>query len=136
MFTYHTPAGIRPPFAHYSFAVEVPAGARLLFCSGQLGITLEDSIPEAAEAQAELCFQAIGKVLACAGMGFHELVRINAYVTSADHLKAYMRVRDQYVASPPPASTLMIVSGFANPAFKIEIEAIAASLTPQTKDGP
>jgi len=37
-----------------------------------------------------------------------------------------MRVRDEFVGSPPPASTLMIVSGFARPQFKVEIEAIAA----------
>jgi enamine deaminase RidA (YjgF/YER057c/UK114 family) len=37
-----------------------------------------------------------------------------------------MEVRDRYVASPPPASTLMIVSGFARPEFKVEVEVIAA----------
>jgi enamine deaminase RidA (YjgF/YER057c/UK114 family) len=30
------------------------------------------------------------------------------------------------VVSPPPASTLMIVSGFARPEFKVEVEVIAA----------
>ena len=38
----------------------------------------------------------------------------------------YMIVRDRYVALPPPASTLMIVSGFTRPEFKVEVEAIAA----------
>ena len=127
MFQHHTPAGIRPPFANYSFAVEVPPGTRLLFCSGQLGVTLEDVIPDEAEAQAELCFKAIAAVLASAGMGLQHLVRLNAYVTSRDYLPAYMKVRDRVVAAPPPASTLMIVSGFANPAFKVEIEAVAAA---------
>jgi enamine deaminase RidA (YjgF/YER057c/UK114 family) len=31
------------------------------------------------------------------------------------------------VALPPPASTLMIVSGFTQPEFKVEVEAIAAT---------
>jgi enamine deaminase RidA (YjgF/YER057c/UK114 family) len=35
-------------------------------------------------------------------------------------------VRDRYVMLPPPASTLMIVSGFTRPEFKVEVEAIAA----------
>jgi enamine deaminase RidA (YjgF/YER057c/UK114 family) len=35
-------------------------------------------------------------------------------------------VRDRYVAAPPPASTLMIVQGFARPDFKVEVEIIAA----------
>jgi enamine deaminase RidA (YjgF/YER057c/UK114 family) len=124
----HTPPGIRPPFANYSFGVEVPPGARLLVCSGQLGITVDDVIPESAEAQADLCFAAIGTVLAAAGMGPRDVVRLNAFVTGREHLKAYMAARDRFVASPPPASTLMIVSGFANEAFKVEIEAIAAKV--------
>jgi enamine deaminase RidA (YjgF/YER057c/UK114 family) len=37
-----------------------------------------------------------------------------------------MQVRDRMIAEPPPASTLLIVSGFARPEFKVEIEAVAA----------
>jgi enamine deaminase RidA (YjgF/YER057c/UK114 family) len=37
-----------------------------------------------------------------------------------------MAVRDRYVALPAPASTLMIVSGFTRPEFKVEIEVLAA----------
>lgn len=121
-----TPPSIRPPFARYSHAVEVPAGHRLLFASGQLGIALDDHVPEEAGAQAELCFRAIGEILREAGMGFGDIVRINAFVTDRAHLRAYMEVRDRVIASPPPASTLMIVSGFARPEFKVEVEVIAA----------
>jgi enamine deaminase RidA (YjgF/YER057c/UK114 family) len=121
-----TPATIRPPFANYSHAMEVPAGHRLLFASGQLGIAPDDRIPEEAGAQADLCFRSIGAILEAAGMGFADLVRINAFVTDRAFLKPYMEARDRYVASPPPASTLMIVSGFARPEFKVEIEVIAA----------
>ncbi len=39
----------------------------------------------------------------------------------------YMEVRDRLFAEPLPASTLMIVSGFARPEFKVEIEVIAAA---------
>jgi 2-iminobutanoate/2-iminopropanoate deaminase len=128
MLTRHTPPGIRPPFANYAFGVEIPAGARILVCSGQLGITLEDIIPESAEAQADLCFAAIEKVLASAGMTKADVVRFNAFVTGREHLKAYMVARDRWVVSPAPASTLMIVSGFARPEFHVEIEAIAAKV--------
>jgi enamine deaminase RidA (YjgF/YER057c/UK114 family) len=121
-----TPPTIRPPFANYSHGIEVPAGCRLLFVSGQLGITRDDHVPDAAEAQAELCFKAIGAVLGEAGMSHADIVRIDAFVTDRAHLKPYMDVRDRYVASPPPASTLMIVSGFARPEFKIEVEVVAA----------
>ena len=121
-----TPAAIRPPFARYSHAVEVPAGSRLVVASGQLGITSDDVIPEDAGEQARLCFEAIGAILAEAGMDYSDIVRINAFVTGREHLKPYMAVRDRFVGNPPPASTLMIVSGFARPEFKVEVEVIAA----------
>lgn len=120
------PSAIRRPFARYSHAVEVKAGARLLFTSGQLGIAADEAIPESAEEQAELCLRAIAACLAEAGMGPGDIVRLNAYVTDRAHMAGYMAARDRFVADPPPASTLMIVAGFTRPEFKVEIEALAA----------
>jgi 2-iminobutanoate/2-iminopropanoate deaminase len=125
--TPHTPPALHPPFAQYSHGIEVPAGHRILFASGQLGITKEKHVPEDAAGQAELCFQAIGEILKSAGMRYTDIVRINAFVTDRAHLKDYMAVRDRYVADPPPASTLMIVSGFAAEIYKVEVEVIAAA---------
>lgn len=121
------PAAIRPPFARYSHGVEVPAGTRLVFCSGQLGVAADDSVPEDAGAQAELCFSNIAATLAEAGMTLAHILRINAYVTDRAFLRPYMAVRDRLFADPLPASTLMIVAGFARPEFKVEVEAVAAA---------
>ncbi len=127
MLRHLTPSGVRTPFGKYSHAVEVQTGARLLFCSGQLGIDVHDAIPDTVEAQAVLCFEALGRCLVEAGMGFANVIRINAYVTDRVHMAPYMQVRDRYVASPPPASTLMIVTGFTRPDFKVEVEIVAAA---------
>lgn len=120
------PLAIRRPFARYSHAVEIPAGARLLLVSGQLGISPDDVIPEDVEAQAALCLAAIEACLLEAGMARGDIVRLNAYVTDRAHMPGYMAARDRFIADPPPASTLMIVSGFTRPEFKVEIEALAA----------
>ncbi|MER9340018.1 RidA family protein [Mesorhizobium sp. M0601] len=126
MFKFLTPKSIKPPFARYSHGVELPPGKRLVLCSGQVAITADDQIPEGASAQTELCFQNISAILGEAGLGLSDIVRINAYVTDRAFLRPYMEVRDRLFASPAPASTLMIVSGFARPEFKVEIEVIAA----------
>lgn len=126
MFRFLTPKSIRPPFARYSHGVEVPASNRLVFCSGQLGIGPEEAIPDDAGAQAELCFANIAAILGEAGLGLPDIVRINAFVTDRAHMRPYMTVRDRLFADPVPASTLMIVSGFTRPEFKVEIEVIAA----------
>lgn len=121
-----SPKAIRPPFARYSHGVEVPAGQRLVFCSGQLGIAPDESVPDDPGAQARLCFDNIAAILAEAGMSLENVLRINAFVTDRAHLRAYMDVRDRLFVEPYPASTLMIVSGFARPEFKVEIEVVAA----------
>jgi 2-iminobutanoate/2-iminopropanoate deaminase len=120
------PSSIHPPFANYAHGLEVAPGARLIFCSGQLGIGRDSVVPDAVEAQARLCFRSISAILGEAGMSLADIVRINAYVSAAEYLSGYMKVRDEFVGAPAPASTLMIVQGFARPEFKIEIEAIAA----------
>lgn len=122
-----TPPDMAPPFARYSHAVEVPAGRRLVVCSGQLGIDSQGAVPADVEGQTRLCFENIGRILAAAGMNLSDIVRINAYVTGREHLAGYMKTRDEFTGSPPPASTLMIVSGFARPEFVVEVEVIAAA---------
>jgi enamine deaminase RidA (YjgF/YER057c/UK114 family) len=121
------PSSIRAPFARYSHGAELPAGQRLVFCSGQLGIAADGTVPETAKEQADLCFANIAAILGEAGMTLTNIVRINAYVTDRAHMQGYMESRDAHVGTPPPASTLMIVSGFTLPAFKVEIEVVAAA---------
>lgn len=99
-----------------------------MFCSGQLGIGPEAQVPEDPVAQTELCFENVRSILAAAGMGFDDVVRINAYVTDRAYMQAYMSVRDRLFPQPAPASTLMIVSGFTREEFKVEVEVIAARI--------
>jgi enamine deaminase RidA (YjgF/YER057c/UK114 family) len=106
--------------------MEVGEGSRLVLCSGQLGVAADDAIPGGVEAQTALCFDNIAAILGEAGLTLRDVVKLNAYVTGREHMAGYMAVRDRYVGDPPPASTLMIVSGFTKPEFVVEIEAIAA----------
>lgn len=121
-----SPTQIHPPFAPYSHGVLVPPGHKLVFCSGQLGIGADKAVPSDCAGQTRICFDNIAAILAEASMGLANIIRINAYVTGREHLPDYMGVRNSLFAEPYPASTLMIVSGFARPEFVVEIEAIAA----------
>lgn len=121
-----TPTDIHPPFAPYSHASVVPAGQKLVFCSGQLGIDPDGNVPPDCEGQTKLCFSNIAAILREGGLGLADIVRINAYVSGREHLAPYMAVRNALFAEPYPASTLMIVSGFARAEFVVEIEVVAA----------
>ncbi len=122
------PDEIAPPFARYAHGVEVPEGHRLIFASGQLGLAADGTVPEQAKAQAEICFSNLDSILRAGGGTASDTVRINAYVTDRAHMAGYMAARDRWLAGVTrlPASTLVIVSGFTRPEFKVEVEIVAA----------
>ena len=127
MLTRLAPAALPPPFARYAHGVHVAVGAELVFCSGQLGLDAAGVVPADARGQADICFAAIAAILAEAGMGLADIVRLNAYVTAREHMAGYMAARDAALAGrEPPASTLVIVAGFTRPEFLVEVEAVAA----------
>ena len=124
-----TPDSIAPPFARYAHGVEIPGGWRIAATSGQLPLAAGGTVPEGAEAQAALCFANCAAILAEAGMGPNDVVRINAFVTDRAHMAGYMAARDAWLADATslPASTLVIVTGFTRPEFLVEIEITAAA---------
>ena len=123
-----TPEDIAPPFARYAHGVEVPANSKLIFTSGQLGMAADGTVPEEVGDQADICFANLDAILRSGGAGREDVVRINAFVTDRAYMAGYMAARDRWLANVTrlPASTLMIVSGFTRPEFKVEIELVAA----------
>ena len=123
------PATVRPPFARYAHGVEIPAGWRLVQTAGQLGISPEDYVPEDAYDQAVICFECIEEILAAAEMSANDVAHVSAYVTDRAHFPDYMRARDEFLSQTDrlPSSTLLIVSGFTRPEFKVEVEVLAAA---------
>ncbi len=123
------PTGIRTPFGRYAPGVEIPPGARMVLTSGQLGVGPDDTVPAGASAQAALCFANCGAILAEAGMGPADVVRIAAFVTDRAHFAPYMAARDGWLGAGTrlPVSTLVIVAGFTRPEFLVEVEVTAAA---------
>ena len=127
MRTSFTPTDIHPGFGRYHQAVEVTAGQRLLFLSGLLGIRLDDTVPEKFEDQVHIVFAAIDACLAQARMGREHIVHMRTYLVDGRDRPSYMRMRDAWVSEPVPASTLLLVGALVDPAFKVEIEVVAAA---------
>ncbi len=122
------PATLHPPFARYVHGRVVGPRARLILTSGQLPVRKDGTTPDGAEAQAALCFANIAEILAEGGAAAEHVIRVNAYVTDRAHMAGYMAARDAFFAAcaTPPASTLVIVSGFTRPEFLVEVEVTAA----------
>lgn len=123
------PATVRKPFGHYNHGLVLPSQGELLVTSGQLGIRPDETIPDSIEEQAVICFEAIGAILEEAGMSFADVIRIAGFVTRREDFAPYMAVRDRYTLEPRPVSTLLIVTGFTRPEFKVEVEVTALKST-------
>jgi 2-iminobutanoate/2-iminopropanoate deaminase len=61
-----------------------------------------------------------------AGMAVGDLVKITQYLTRAEDIPAYAKVRARVLGDARPASMLMVVAALPRPQFLLEIEAVAA----------
>lgn len=122
----HNPPTAIPPLSHYAQAMEVAPGLRWLVLSGQVGVSHEHETYERFEDQARAAFASIEALLADAGMALEDVVKLCFFLTSADDLAAFRRVRDEVLGEREIASTLLVVAALARPGWRIEIEAIAA----------
>jgi enamine deaminase RidA (YjgF/YER057c/UK114 family) len=121
----HNPAAVAPP-GGYSHGIEMPANARWLYCAGQLGISPDGKMAATFEAQAEQAFRNLLAVLAEAGMGAADLIKINTYLTRREDVATYREVRRRLLGDVRPASTLLVITALARDGALIEIEGVAA----------
>lgn len=126
MADYRNPEGVPLPPSRYSQSVLVERNVEYLYLSGQVGIELDGTIPADFDRQAELTWDYIERLLVDQGMTMANLVKVHGYLTSSEHVAGYKKWRDLRMPESPPASTVVLVSGFVAPGLLIEIDAIAA----------
>lgn len=114
-----------PTVPFYSQGMEVTGAKRMLFVSGQVGMRPDGMPGDGIEEQAQLAVAALQTVLADAGMTTANVVKNTIYLTDAAHMEGFAKAAAGALASPPPATTLLIVKALASPALLVEIEAIA-----------
>jgi len=117
----HNPNTVAAPGGPYSHGIETPPNARWLHIAGQIGVAPEDF-----DGQADQCWRNIKAILAAAGMGVENLVKVTHFLTRAEDIAAYGRVRSRHLGEARPASTLLVISALARPGLLVEVEAIAA----------
>lgn len=121
------PATVAPPANLYSHSVEVPPDARWLVLAGQVGVRPDGTIPDGFEAQHQVIWENTLAILADAGMGPEDIVRLNVYSTDPNGLKFLRPHREKYLKPGHiPGSTWLVISALANPKLVVEMETIAA----------
>lgn len=121
---YLRPDGL-PPVNGYSHAVAF--SGTMVAISGQVPAD-RDGVPVGPDAEAQIrqVFENLKTALAAAGAGMTQLVKLTVFLTDLADLEAFRLVRDEYIPAPnPPATSLVQVSRLVNPAFRVEIDALA-----------
>ena len=115
--------GLAEPISHYTDAV---AAGGLLFISGLVGVDREGTIvADDVVAQTRAVFANLRAVLAAAGSGIEDVVKVTVYLTDVNDRARINPVRQEAFGSVRPASTLVEVSRLAVPGAKVEIDAVA-----------
>ena len=122
----HDPSSVPAAVGSYTHGQEVPAGARLLFISGQVPVRPDGTVPADFEGQCHAVWDNLLEVLSSARMRPEHLVKVTTYLTSRDQAEINGRVRRERLGEVRPALTVVIAQTFASE-WLLEIEAIAAA---------
>jgi enamine deaminase RidA (YjgF/YER057c/UK114 family) len=111
----------RPP--GYTQVVTSPPG-RMIFISGQGGISPDGEMPKDFSTQVANTFENLARCLKAAGATFDDVVKINYYVADMGGLQELRRIRAKYLNMERPPAATLVQAGLA-PGLLVEIEAVA-----------
>ena len=92
--------GIAKQIGAYSDAVEVRPNLRWLLTSGTPGLSTNGELPPDITAQAELAWDHVVRMLGQAGMTVADVVKVTQYLTRAEDIPAYGKVRSRFLGTP------------------------------------
>ena len=117
MVAFLNPPTVHAPGAAYSHSAVVPAGAELVFLSGQVGVRPDGSLPSSISAQADQVFANIGALLAAHGLDASALVKLTMFVVAGQDIQVVRTARAKFLGAHRPASTAVFVSQLVDPAW-------------------
>ena len=114
------------PFeAAYGYSRAVVEGD-FIFISGTTGYDYETMImPADPAAQLRNIYKTFAKVLAEAGAGLAQIVRLQMFIVSAGDAEALLKVQGEAFGAIRPAAAIYVVSGLLRAEMKVEVEATA-----------
>ena len=124
--TPYQPASVfEPAGKSYSHGVIVEAG-RTLYVAGQTARDAQGTIVCKGDAagQTRQLLENMKQVVEGAGGRMEDVANTTVFITDIAHREAVGRVRKEFFKGEPPANTLLVVAGLADPDFLVEIEAI------------
>ncbi len=106
------------------FTHVVKSGSHV-WIAGQTGRQLDGKVGADITSQAEQTYKNLGEALKAAGCSYKDVTKVTVFMTHREDIEAARAVRAKYFGNTTPASTLVLVSGLADPVYRIEVEATA-----------
>lgn len=116
---------IHPVSRGFAQAHEITGAERILFVSGQVPVTADDTVPATFKEQCRLAWRNVEAELEAAGMGLENLAKTTMFLADRKYRQEAYEVRQEVF--PPhvqPAMTI-VITGIYDEAWLLEIEAIA-----------
>lgn len=128
---YVNPEGVHTPAGQYSH-VALAAPGRFAFVSGQVAVDAAGDMVGTCDIGVKLrqVFANLVANLAAVGASPTDVVELKTYLVGEENLASLREARrvvfaEHYPDGSYPPSTLLIVSGLADPRLKVEVSAIA-----------
>jgi 2-iminobutanoate/2-iminopropanoate deaminase len=124
--TFSNPPTVHAPAGGYTHGVTVPAGARTLYVSGQVGLRRDGSLGKTFVEQTEQAYRNLGAILEANDFRFSDIVKLTTYVVAGQSGAEVRAVRAAYLGTHKPAATAVYVAELFSPEWLVEVEAVAA----------
>lgn len=118
------PKAVAEPLGLYSHSVEVPAGAGLVFVSGQVPVGPDGRVGATLADQADQVYANIVAVLSAKGIEPSSIIKLTTFLVD-DDVDVVREARRRHLGDHRPASTAVWVRRLVDPEWKIEIDAVA-----------
>jgi enamine deaminase RidA (YjgF/YER057c/UK114 family) len=119
------PAEMKAMYDNFHFAPAVKDGDRL-FCSGVIGMGPDGKPASDPETQFKQAFESLKSVLTAGGASIGDVVDITTFhVGLQANMRAFMKVKDQFMSAPYAAWTAIGITELALPGGLVEIKAVA-----------
>jgi enamine deaminase RidA (YjgF/YER057c/UK114 family) len=118
--------GVARQIGAYSDAIEVGPNLRWLLTSGTPGLATDGDLPKDISGQTEIAWKHVISMLERAGMTVADIVKVTQYLTRAEDIAAYGKVRTRFLGDVRPAAMLLVIPQLVRPDFLVEVEIVAA----------
>jgi enamine deaminase RidA (YjgF/YER057c/UK114 family) len=117
--------GVYPATADNAHAIEVTGAGRLVFVAGTMGLDTTGAAGATLAEQLTLVWSNIRAILAAAGLGLHDVVRVTSYLRDGSYAEENARARVAALGDRAVPTTAIVTQTLADD-WLVEIEVIAA----------